>query len=397
MSGIYFRARTLVVLFAASLAVFEVVGLTSGGSSEAKESAAGAQYSSGDNEIEAARDQVESKDEELRSKRGEISSVGEDLDDSQSFLDAASRRTGELRGEARDLQRELAQRKAARREAHRRYQEGVVAAYKGEGVRGVDLLLEGLVGDGTVRGSGIEQVLSEGRKTLQQYQRAEQMVRDMERQVSTKNEAYAGAAKEEEQRAAELRRQKQRLEAEATNIQNDRKLSKILLQRLRSEERRRILRSDPATGGSAGRKGYEMRLARRKITARKVDPISKKEYLRLYKKSAREYGFAGDWQILAAVGEVESNHGENMGPSSAGALGPMQFLPSTWVEAGVDGDGDGEANIMDPEDAIPAAAKYLKAGGAPRDWHAALYSYNHAEWYVVKVLSVAEGYRRLPE
>jgi hypothetical protein len=50
---------------------------------------------------------------------------------------------------------------------------------------------------------------------------------------------------------------------------------------------------------------------------------------------------------------------------------------------------------MDPEDAVPAAAAYLKAGGAPHDWYAALYTYNRAGWYVRKVLSVAEGYRRL--
>jgi membrane-bound lytic murein transglycosylase B len=50
---------------------------------------------------------------------------------------------------------------------------------------------------------------------------------------------------------------------------------------------------------------------------------------------------------------------------------------------------------MDPEDAIAAAAGYLKVGGAPHDWYRALYSYNHADWYVKKVLAVAEGYRRL--
>ena len=73
----------------------------------------------------------------------------------------------------------------------------------------------------------------------------------------------------------------------------------------------------------------------------------------------------------------------------------MQFLPSTWETVGVDGNGDGEANIMDPRDAIPAAAAYLARQGAPDDWRKALFSYNHADWYVMKVLGVAEGYRRL--
>jgi membrane-bound lytic murein transglycosylase B len=75
----------------------------------------------------------------------------------------------------------------------------------------------------------------------------------------------------------------------------------------------------------------------------------------------------------------------------------MQFLPSTWETTGVDGNGDGVANIMDPRDAIPAAARYLETGGAPRDWYRALFTYNHADWYVVKVLGVAEGYRRLAD
>ena len=128
---------------------------------------------------------------------------------------------------------------------------------------------------------------------------------------------------------------------------------------------------------------------------RPVEPIPYERFVQIYKAAAKRYGFAKDWYVLAAVGKVESNHGQNMGPSSAGAMGPMQFLPSTWREYGVDGNGDGEANIMDPEDAIPAAADYLEASGAPEDWYAALYTYNRAGWYVREVLGVAEGYRRL--
>jgi membrane-bound lytic murein transglycosylase B len=125
-----------------------------------------------------------------------------------------------------------------------------------------------------------------------------------------------------------------------------------------------------------------------------VEPTSREEYDRLYKQAAADYGFGEDWYVLSAIGQVESNHGENLGPSSAGALGPMQFLPSTWLTAGVDGDGDGEKNIMDPEDAIPAAAGYLRSGGAPGDWTAALYTYNHSSSYVLEVLTIAESLRK---
>lgn len=102
------------------------------------------------------------------------------------------------------------------------------------------------------------------------------------------------------------------------------------------------------------------------------------------------------WQVLAAVGEVESGHGRNNGPSSAGALGPMQFLPSTWAAYAVDGDGDGRADIMSPFDAVPGAALYLCRNGAgegPEGLYNALFAYNRADWYVRKVLATAERYR----
>ena len=66
------------------------------------------------------------------------------------------------------------------------------------------------------------------------------------------------------------------------------------------------------------------------VMARPVQPMPYKRYVQIYKAAAKRYGFAEVWYVLAAVGRAESNHGENMGPSSAGAMSPMQFLPSTW-------------------------------------------------------------------
>ena len=149
-----------------------------------------------------------------------------------------------------------------------------------------------------------------------------------------------------------------------------------------------------ATGYSVERRPQELRIAREEIVAEPVDKAELRKYKELYEEAAEDYGFGEDWYILAAVGKVESDHGRNMGPSSAGALGPMQFMPSTWEAYGIDANDDGEANIMDPEDAIPSAARYLKAGGAPEDWYKALFTYNHAGWYVEDVLEVAEGYRQ---
>ena len=120
-----------------------------------------------------------------------------------------------------------------------------------------------------------------------------------------------------------------------------------------------------------------------------------KTYRELYQLSAR-YCPGLSWTVLAAIGQVESGHGRNVGPSSAGALGPMQFLPATWAAYGVDGDGDGKADIMSAYDAVPAASLYLCRNGAGRGGQAlydAIFAYNHADWYVREVLDLAARYR----
>jgi Transglycosylase SLT domain len=119
-------------------------------------------------------------------------------------------------------------------------------------------------------------------------------------------------------------------------------------------------------------------------------------YLQLFQASAAEYCPGLSWTVLAAIGEIESNDGQDMGPSSAGALGPMQFLPSTWAEWGIDGFGDtGPPNIMDPYDAVPSAARMLCADGASDGSTGladAIFDYNHADWYVSEVLALAARY-----
>jgi murein DD-endopeptidase MepM/ murein hydrolase activator NlpD len=110
----------------------------------------------------------------------------------------------------------------------------------------------------------------------------------------------------------------------------------------------------------------------------------------LWQRDGTLYGVP--WQVLAAINKVESNFGQNMGPSSAGAIGWMQFMPSTWERWGVDADGDGIANPWSPEDAIAAAARYLAASGGASDISRAVFSYNHAQWYVDEVLQLAQSF-----
>ena len=100
------------------------------------------------------------------------------------------------------------------------------------------------------------------------------------------------------------------------------------------------------------------------------------------------------WNVLAGIGQVETDHGQNKNISSAGAMGPMQFMPATWAEYGVDGDGDGVANILDQADAIFSAAHYLCAngGGNSATLYGAIFAYNHSDYYVNTVLGVAAQY-----
>jgi len=113
----------------------------------------------------------------------------------------------------------------------------------------------------------------------------------------------------------------------------------------------------------------------------------------LFRDAAAHYklGTRGP-SILAAIADVETGFGQNMGPSSAGAIGFMQFMPDTWATYGVDADGDGRRDPADPADAIFAAANYLHASGAPADWNKAIFAYNHSTSYVATVVSKAFGY-----
>jgi murein DD-endopeptidase MepM/ murein hydrolase activator NlpD len=117
------------------------------------------------------------------------------------------------------------------------------------------------------------------------------------------------------------------------------------------------------------------------------------ELLGIYDRAAAENGLGGRGAVvLAAINQIETDFGKNQGPSSAGAVGWMQFMPATWTAYGVDGNGDGAKDPADPEDAIPAAARYLQASGAPGDWYRAVFAYNHADWYVRDVLALADRY-----
>ncbi len=117
--------------------------------------------------------------------------------------------------------------------------------------------------------------------------------------------------------------------------------------------------------------------------------------LPIYQACGTEYDIP--WQVLASINKIETAFGTNLNVSSAGAMGWMQFIQSTWEAYGVDANGDGRKDPYNPVDAICAAARYLRAAGGSDDLRSAIFSYNHADWYVDEVLLYARSYGKIPE
>jgi hypothetical protein len=131
-------------------------------------------------------------------------------------------------------------------------------------------------------------------------------------------------------------------------------------------------------------------------------------YLTIYRRAAGDQHL--DWTILAAIGKVETDHGRSAlpgvrsGVNCAGAAGPMQLgigagdhgcgdAGNAWATYAIDGDGDGRRDVYDPADAVPAAASYLRAAGAPDDYRRAIFAYNHSDQYVAAIFMWSRRYR----
>jgi len=119
-----------------------------------------------------------------------------------------------------------------------------------------------------------------------------------------------------------------------------------------------------------------------------VDPAPMGDLARYYRDAEAEFGVP--WSYLAAIHLVETRMGRIRGTSVAGAQGPMQFMPGTWAAYG-----DGDVNS--DRDSIRAAARYLRANGAPANMPNALFRYNNSQRYVRAVTAYAEVMRLEPD
>ncbi len=123
-----------------------------------------------------------------------------------------------------------------------------------------------------------------------------------------------------------------------------------------------------------------------------VEPLPAAELLALYQEAEARFGVP--WYVLASVNLVETGMGRIVGLSSAGAQGPMQFMPATWAAYGMGGD------VWNPRDAILGAANYLAANGGNQGTEDglrnALFHYNRSAHYVQGVIHYAELMRVEP-
>ena len=113
-----------------------------------------------------------------------------------------------------------------------------------------------------------------------------------------------------------------------------------------------------------------------------VAPAPIDDLLAYYKEAEAKFGVP--WYYLASINLIETRMGRIRGDSTAGAQGPMQFIPQTWAAYG-------QGDVNSPHDAILAAARYLKAAGAPGDMTKAVFAYNHSLGYTNAVIAYAEA------
>jgi membrane-bound lytic murein transglycosylase B len=163
---------------------------------------------------------------------------------------------------------------------------------------------------------------------------------------------------------------------------------KLTYERSIGDRARPLLEAEARATLDARRRLVELTPATRlPLSAFRTGPsLPARTLLRFYRDAERRFGV--EWEVLAAVNFVETGFNKLRSRSSAGAQGPMQFMPATWRAYGLGGD------VHDPRDAILGAANYLRASGATRDLRRALWHYNHSQRYVDAVSAFAAQMRR---
>ena len=222
--------------------------------------------------------------------------------------------------------------------AQDRLEERARAAYKGEDITGASAVVQNVLGgpgpvfDAVVEGPLVH-MLAQDRQIRKTHKDAERTLKEPRRQFEETRAEHEESREENKARAQELKQREGRLKAFTSKPGTDKEQQvEERIEQLEVAEEAGEIQLPPVSGNGGGGLGAdrELDIAREQIVAQPVEAIPYKRCVRIYDGAAKRYGFAEDWYVLAAVGKAESNHGENIGSSNAGAMGPMQFLPSTW-------------------------------------------------------------------
>ena len=341
------------------------------GSVQAEEGGVAAKQ--GDLQSAAVTSELQRQERELDRTIGALAQVGTELEEAQGRVDGAKAHQEALGRRVQELDAALEAQKEASVRSSSRLEDRLRFAYKGGELEGLLLLLAGFFGGNDIRSSPFAtlqatRLITESGRSIQDYKETKQRLRSTLRQVEETRAEYREFGEESQESVQELKGRKLALRASVEGLGFRSGLLEERLVELTAEEEAGLLERPPATGvgeegeaknredvrnegqnrdGKQNQDGkrnrdevreprgeereerareWELEIARDDIESRPVAPTPYEEYIRLYRASAQRYGFGGDWYVLAAVGKIESNHGENVSPSGAGVMGPMQFL-----------------------------------------------------------------------
>lgn len=273
---------------------------------------------------------------------GNLTEVASQLRDGRDSVETASTRTRELEEQTRNLTEQTDFQRLEAAKAQDRPQERARAAYRGEDVAGVSAVLQNVLGgpgpalDAVVEGP-LARMLAQDRQIIETHKDTERALKETLRQIEETRAEQEESQEEEKTRAQELKQREGKLKAFDSKLgANKEQQIEERIEQLEVAEEAGDIQLPPVSGNGNGEGGLgadrDLNIAREQIVAHPVEKIPYKRYVQIYKAAAKRYGFTEDWSVLAAVGKAESNHGENMGASSAGAMGSMQFLTSTYLD-----------------------------------------------------------------
>ncbi|MCA1729158.1 MAG: hypothetical protein LC751_07040 [Actinobacteria bacterium] len=253
----------------------------------------------------------------------QLTEVGSQLKEAQAQMNTAASRTQDLDQQTRRLSKDLEAQWGAASDSQARFEERARAAYKGEDLAGLSLVLDSVLNGDSVRMNTVlngttARLLAGSRGIIKFNRDSNQALQETLRQLNQKKEDYRRLREAQQARDEALRQRDAQLRVSVGGLGTKKEQMEERIVQLEAAEEAGELTTPPASRveGSTETQEQELQIASEDIVAREVGPIPYERYVQIYKAAAKRYEFAKDWYVLAAVGKAESNHGENMGRRS---------------------------------------------------------------------------------